>query len=278
LNGFTAMVKYQNLTTFESLKATYESVYEEQYAKYTPDADAEEKATADAEKAVVEAYEQKKDGFIWIKNIFMPDTPWVEVIPDYATFSGTGGGGLFQVRLNITGIDKVDYEKIMNPITDSKSNSVNGLLILPLLCLALNILMTKLNPQGQQPAAPPAYGQNAEAMAKQSQSMGKVMIYIMPLMMFVFALFYSSAFTLYLVVSTSFSIVFNLIYNAFAKKKDKQEENTVESTTYVRKSELETIKKQKEKEEQEKAAEEKDAKAKKILEKTQSEFKDIDKL
>jgi YidC/Oxa1 family membrane protein insertase len=279
LGGFTAMVKYQNLTTFNALKSTYESVYDESIVSYADEDDAEARAIADAERAVVKEYETKKDKFIWIKNIFMPDTPWSDVVPDYAAFSGTGGGGMFSVKLNIKGVEKADYERIMGPITAEQNKSVNGFLILPLLCLALNILMTKLNPQAQQqPAAPPAYGQNSEAMAKQSQASMKMMGYLMPVMMFVFALFYSSAFTLYIMVSTTFSIVFNLIYNIIAKKKDKQEEDVAENTTYVRKSELEAIKKQKEKEEREKEEKEKEAKAKKILEKTKSEFNDIDKL
>jgi membrane protein insertase Oxa1/YidC/SpoIIIJ len=149
--------------------------------------------------------------------------------------------------------------------------------------------MMKLNPQ-QQPGARsdgamtmgnPMFGGNPsdpQASAKQAQMTSKISMFMMPAMMFIFALFYSGAFTLYLVVSTTFSIIFNFIYNRVTGKKDKLEEVIAANTTYVRKSELEAMRKKKEQEEKEKAEREQEEKAKKILEKSDSKFKDIDKL
>jgi YidC/Oxa1 family membrane protein insertase len=287
LGGFTAMVKYQNQTTFEYLKGAYEEEYGSAYADYKTagdsDTQADEKATADAQALVQKEYQSKKDSFLWVKNIFMPDTPWSAAVPDWGIFSGTGGGFLGMGRINVDvdklGWEQYDYDKVMGSIVEEEGAKVNGFLILPLICLLLNVLMMKLNPQSaQQPAMAPSFGQNSEASAKSAQMSSKMMIYMMPAMMFVFAMFYSSAFTLYLTISTTFSIVFNYVYNTIAKKKDKVEEEVAANTTYVRKSELEAIKKHKEKEEREKLEKEKDEKAKKILEKTQSKFKDIDKL
>ncbi|MDR3292558.1 MAG: YidC/Oxa1 family membrane protein insertase [Clostridiales bacterium] len=313
LGGYTARVKYQNEDSFDKLSKTYYSAeYDTRVAYLTANSklptgfdalddagklaaveetiktlDASEKAAMNAEietvtkAAVVTAYAEYSDSFLWVKNIFMPDAPWSKVVPDYGLFSGTEGGflGLGRLNVKIEGLDQAEYNKIMGPIMETQNTGkVNGFLILPLLCFALNILMTKLNPQSQQPVAPPTFNQDSAAAAKQSKTTQKTMMFMMPAMMLLFALFYSSAFTLYILVSTSFTIIFNLIFNLIYKKRDKVEEEVAENTTYVRKSELEAMQKQKEKEEKEKEEKEKEEKAKKILEKTNSKFgKDIDK-
>ncbi|MDR1905496.1 MAG: YidC/Oxa1 family membrane protein insertase [Clostridiales bacterium] len=303
--GFTAMVKYQNLSAFEQLDKKYYEIYNDESPleikayidgkgwdenNLSAEQLKEAKIAADAvvipkaEAAVISEYDKQKDGFFWVKNIFMPDTPWSKVVPDYGLFSGKSGGFLGIGKLNIEGIEEADYDRVMGPIikkyeSGNAMDNINGFLVLPILCLLLNVLMMKLNPQSaQQPTPPPSFGADPDMAAKQAQSTSKVMMYMMPAMMFIFAMFYSSAFTVYLVVSSSFSMAFNLIYNAVMKKKDKAEEETTANTTYVRKSELENIKKQKEKEEKEKLQKEQEDKAKKILEKTESKFKDINKL
>jgi YidC/Oxa1 family membrane protein insertase len=321
-SGFTAMVKYQNETVFEDLKTEYYAVYnpieKEKENKFIKDRFPEwnlessdtarkekinEIATTDrqavdalkteiaaaakpgAETAVRAAYAKKRDGLPWVQNIFMPDAPWSKVVPDYGLFSGENGGFLGMGRINakVAGLNEAEYNKIMGPIMREYGNKPNGFLILPIICLLLNLLMMKLNPQqNQQPNMNMnmmnPMGGDPEASAKQAQMSSKVSMFMMPAMMFVFALFYSGAFTLYLVVSSSFSIAFNFIYNKVYAKKDKQEEIVAANTTYVRKSELEAMRKKKEQEEKEKAEREQEAKAKKILEKTESKFKDIDKL
>ena len=59
-----------------------------------------------------------------------------------------------------------------------------------------------------------------------------MMQYVMPVMMFVFALFYSAAFTLYMFVNMLFSIILNLTYTIITKKKDDREKDRILSTTY----------------------------------------------
>ena len=59
----------------------------------------------------------------------------------------------------------------------------------------------------------------------------KMMQWFMPIMLAVFALLYSTAFTIYMVISNLFSTVFQLIYNACVKVNDKRnEEKRLEST------------------------------------------------
>lgn len=327
-SGFSAMVRYQNETVYETLSGIY-------YEEYNPikrdlqndfiitkvdgtwnvdSTDAQRQAKIDdfanisnangvevrelngridaaarpgAEEAVKKAYEESKDSFIWVENIFMPDAPWSKVVPNYGLFVGESGGflGIGKISAKVPNLNEEEYNKVMGAIIDEYGSKPNGFLIMPIICLLLNILMMKLNPQ-QQPTMNAGgvmgmqdpRGGDPQASAKQAQMSSKMTMYMMPAMMFIFALFYSGAFTLYLVVSTTFSIIFNFIYNRVTGKKDKLEEVIAANTTYVRKSELEAMRKKKEQEEKEKAEREQEEKAKKILEKSDSKFKDIDKL
>jgi 60Kd inner membrane protein. len=60
----------------------------------------------------------------------------------------------------------------------------------------------------------------------------KMMQYFMPIMLGVFAVLYSTAFTIYMVVSNIFTTVFQLIYNIVAKKHDKDAEDARLSSTF----------------------------------------------
>ncbi len=53
------------------------------------------------------------------------------------------------------------------------------------------------------------------------------MNYLMPIMFGVFSLFYSSAFALYIFISSLFSTLFNLIFNLVSKNIDKKKAEIV---------------------------------------------------
>ena len=171
-------------------------------------------ATGKAEEAVLDAY--KPEQFLLTKNIFMPDT-WKSPIPDVSVYSGTGMG-----KLGITDVDRNRYTKIMAPIIEKYNVNEagkkvwNGYLILPIISFILSVLSTKLI---KPPEQPQMAGQTEEQL-KAQQSQAKMMTYLMPLMMGVFALFYSTAFTLYMVVSNVFTTLFNLIFNIVSKQLD----------------------------------------------------------
>lgn len=231
--GFNSAVKYHNSVVFDNLQ----NVYEETYATVYSDAvdggasatDAAVSATEAAEAAVVENYELER--FLLTKNIFMPDI-WKNPIPDVSTFAGSGIG-----KLGITDVDKTTYEKVMHPIIEKYNynekgkGAWNGYLILPILVAALSLVSAKMI---KPPEQPQVAGQTAE-QAQMQQSQAKMMQYVMPIMMAVFSLFYSAAFTLYMFVSSLFSFTFNLIWNIIQKKQDAIERDRIMSTTVKKK-------------------------------------------
>lgn len=188
-------------------------------------------AKENAQHAVYEVYYSEDQvtirSFLWIKNIFVSDN-WAQAVPDFATITGQKG----MATSKLTGITIDEYNDVMAEVLGTggygKDGKWNGLLILPVLSIALSLLSTKLlsGSQAQPPApAQDAQGEGAEKAKAQQQSM-KMMQYIMPIMMGVFALFYSGAFALYMFTSSLCAILFQLTFNLIAKLVDKSREGS----------------------------------------------------
>lgn len=182
-----------------------------------------------AQQAVYNVYYSEDQvtirSFLWIKNIFVSDN-WAQAVPDFATVTGQKG----MATSKLTGITIDEYNDVMADVLGTggygKDGKWNGLLILPILSIALSFLSTKLLSGSQaQPPAPPqdAQGEGAEKAQSQQQTM-KMMQYVMPIMMGVFALFYSGAFALYMFTSSLCAILFQLTFNLIAKLVDKSRE------------------------------------------------------
>lgn len=186
-------------------------------------------AKKNAQHAVYNVYYSEDQvtirSFLWIKNIFVSDN-WAQAVPDFATVTGQKG----MATSKLTGITIDEYNDVMADVLGTggygKDGKWNGLLILPILSIALSFLSTKLLSGSQaQPPAPPqdAQGEGAEKAKSQQQTM-KMMQYVMPVMMGVFALFYSGAFALYMFTSSLCAILFQLTFNLIAKLVDKSRE------------------------------------------------------
>lgn len=198
-------------------------------AKTESGADFYAAAKKNAQHAVYNVYYSEDQvtirSFLWIKNIFVSDN-WAQAVPDFATVTGQKG----MATSKLTGITIDEYNDVMADVLGTggygKDGKWNGLLILPILSIALSFLSTKLLSGSQaQPPAPPqdAQGEGAEKAQSQQQTM-KMMQYVMPIMMGVFALFYSGAFALYMFTSSLCAILFQLAFNLIAKLVDKSRE------------------------------------------------------
>ena len=170
--------------------------------------------------------------WLWVKNLFMPDS-WQDVVPSLSTYVGTGLGKLnstlpdanFQIRAKYNGNV---YEALMGPAMNEYNKTKtfdmknwNGYLILPLLSIVLSILSTRLM-RGNQPQQPTQY--DAQGKAMNTQSTMKMMNWMMPIMIGVFSLFYSAAFSIYMFTNSLITIIINLIFNLATSRKDKMEE------------------------------------------------------
>lgn len=169
----------------------------------------------------------QSDSFLWIKDIWAADTPWANSIaPDVKTFKTTIGE--YATNPERSGIDEAvlnkmvdSYEIVMARVIGEGKFGVNGLLILPVLAVGLNVIMQIITNRQQKKS-----GQNAAAGTQNAGCM-KAMLFVMPVMMGYFAIQYCSAFTLYMVTNSAMSLLINLISSKISNKMIPINENVV---------------------------------------------------
>lgn len=148
-------------------------------------------------------YVQSADKFL-INNIFVQDG-WKTAVPDYTSITGQSGFATARV----VGFTADEYNTIMAKVIGTggwgKNGKWNGLLLLPILSIVVGFLSQFLTQRAQ--------GQPPTQTAGSNQGTMKMMQYFMPIMIGVFALLYSGAFTIYMFVSSLMAIFFQLTFN-----------------------------------------------------------------
>jgi len=150
-------------------------------------------------------------GFLWVHNLWQPDTFMATVITEEA------GIGAYKALANIT-----DYGAVMSGWIEQFSAYRNGWGILPVAAAAINYFQSKLTQQ-QQVATP------------ESASSSKMMMWMMPVISLVFCWTSSAAFALYWTVSSIMAVLSNLliswIFRIQERKKADQEGSGKELST-----------------------------------------------
>lgn len=163
-----------------------------------------------------EAYEAQS--FLWIKNVWSADVPWASVVKSTEDefLDAVGDWATDSTKSDIDKTVLSDmvsmYETVTLLVCDDDESGVNGWLILPVLALLLN-LSSQLITRRQQKKS----GQSAAAEG-QAGCMMNAMIFVLPVMMFVFALSYSAVFTLYMITNAAMGLTINLITSLIASK------------------------------------------------------------
>ncbi len=169
--------------------------------------------TEDSMSLIEVQYQENKESFLWIENVWVADSPFKTSIFDYKGFSS-------MVKNNIEKGEESVYNSFMPLLSDSQGR-VNGYLILPLLCIAISFLSTWLSQKTMTKKS-----DNNQQPVKQ----GKAMQIIMPLIMGIFAIFYNSVFAIYMVTSQAISTALlplqNLIVRKLENRADKKKMQT----------------------------------------------------
>lgn len=175
----------------------------------------------------LEDKDKQQASFLWIKNIWAPDVPWGDrAILDWESFvSATGGAGKKYNNAEYTGLSDAEfngavnpdtYKKVMGKLLDNEDMSrTNGYLILPILVVLLSVGSQLLSSMQQKKAG------QVNAKGGMATSM-KVMTFIMPFMMAIFAIQYASIFTLYMVTNTATTLFFNFAFTGVIKLIDRR--------------------------------------------------------
>lgn len=194
-----------------------------------------------AETAVQDYYEEHHESWLWIQNVWQPDT-WVSIMPDFETKGSFSTG--FSATVNMKGYPdgtsgKGTYQIIKNAVIQTGSRGDagkwNGLMILPFMSIGLSFLSMFISQRLERKNRKGQVVQN-----KQQQTSNTMMMILMPLMMAWFGFIYTGAFAIYMVCNYMISIlttigmrypVEKILEKQFAKQEQK---NNSGKASYMR--------------------------------------------
>lgn len=165
-----------------------------------------------AAKEYRESNDGKKSSFLWVNNIWYPDSPLNKEVPEFSKFSSTisraASGDLTSYG---DSYDEVTYylrnTDPENPDVKLEGNKVNGYFVLIVLAIGLMFLQQFITMRSQKDAN--ELGTVDGSGAKQN----KWMLIMMPLIYGVFSFFYSAAFSIYMITNTLYGLITTVIIN-----------------------------------------------------------------
>ena len=171
-------------------------------------------------------YEGHRANFLWVENVWYPDVSYNHPIPqDYATFRQNFGNTQVTLSDGTTApLQNIFSEQNYNDLTaglaqeKEEPNGYFGLIILSIGLMVLSqFVMMKSQKESSQ-------YQTVDGQGARTQ---KIMLIMMPLIYAIFAFMYSAAFTIYMLISSLFSLIVTLASNfilgrIFKKKEEKQ--------------------------------------------------------
>ena len=194
-----------NINTVEDINIlTQEEIDGYVYEIYNPDNDPAnyEVRISTAHQAVAEKYEEVRESFLWIKNVWIADSPFARAIPSFESYAQTAGL-TFESETKKSEAKNV-YIAVMGKLEETQG--VNGYFILAVLAAVSTFLsqylLTKKKKQKDNFYTKQQEGQ---PMAPQA-STGKAMMVVFPIIMLIFTLSYNSIFALYIVVGQLFTL------------------------------------------------------------------------
>ena len=189
-----------------------------------------------ASESTVNKYTEIKEGFLWIKNIYRPDT-YASVFPSGNEFMSISGTNFKKVSeenpyTDIYGESHTTTEKAKegflqeyNDITkdiNTKYSGWNGYLILVILSAVITVLSQIIATRTTKPKkATDKKGNEIEV----KQPTSKFMLVLLPILMVIFTLQYSSAFAIYIVINSLMSLIISFVTGLILNKKDKKKES-----------------------------------------------------
>lgn len=218
-SSLNKMSAYKIAQEFDTLQSTYNTTYTQYYDSYNTDKltntqlnelTPEAYATMKAESQVVTKYGEIKTDFLWIENIWRPDTS-ANVTLSYKKF-------LKETKQKADVISEEDYNKVMKPIK-AEYNSWNGWYLLAVINGLLSLgsmYITEFISKHK------AKKQNKQYISTTNKSM----MIIMPIIMALFIIFYNAAFGLYIVAGSACQLIISPIVSMIVDKiMDKKEKN-----------------------------------------------------
>ena len=171
-------------------------------------------------------YDGHRANFLWVENVWYPDVSYNHPIPqDYATFQNNFGNVNVTLADGTTApLQNIFNEQNYNDLTAglaAEKEEPNGYFGLIILSIGLMVLSQFVMMRSQKESS---QYQTVDGQGAKTQ---KIMLIMMPLIYAIFAFMYSAAFTIYMLISSLFSLLVTLSSNfilgrIFKKKEEKQ--------------------------------------------------------
>ena len=177
-----------------------------------------------AQTRSAEAFRANDASFLWVKNIWVADGAHKHPVLEYDEFkglvattdnSGCGCGCACDGSTIEAPISKENYDSLTFKLAEEKT-SPNGYYILCILSAGISLLTQLVMNKGQKAQLEL---QTVDGQGAQNQ---KMMTYMMPIMMAVFSFIYTSAFSIYIIISSLISVLTTFGINYLADKKFKK--------------------------------------------------------
>lgn len=166
---------------------------------------------------IYDFYEQNKDSFLWIENIWQADSPLVKSTPSYKSIASSLG------KKNVGEGEEQIYNAFMKDLA-KKKNRANGYFILPILCVLSTMLSIFITTTYNKM-------KNKKKGIVDPKLGFKWTQIIIPLVLGLFALLYNSVFAIYMVTGQLVSALVTplqlLVIDKYMDSKKKKEEEKV---------------------------------------------------
>lgn len=199
----------------------------------TPDSDYFTEIIKPAQDAAADKYLENTNShsFLWVKNIWIEDLPWkkafIQKSAYKSSFAYSKGCSCSSQTITSSISDENVYDVLMGSSKlDGLKTTSNGYLILVVLSIGSMLLSQLLMTKSQKAQLEL---QTVDETAKQTN---KMMLWMMPIMFGVFSFMYTASFSLYLIVSTVFSMFSTLIINKIVEKKFEKDIKKQEEEKY----------------------------------------------
>lgn len=208
------------------------------YKTNNPDKTATDFLTEIQSEKSAETFRENGASFLWVKNIWVTDSPFKH--PVESSWSSFSSEFKYSSLCKGGTCDETYYNSLISKL-DKEQSQANGYFILIALTI-LSSLASQLILGKSQKAQMEL--QTVDGQGAQQQ---KIMMWMMPIMMAIFAFMYTAAFSIYIVLNSVLGILTTLGINFIVDRKFKKEEAMAEKE--VIRSKVRVIKEQPKKEE-----------------------------
>lgn len=156
-----------------------------------------------AREAAADYYRNNTTDFLWVKNLWYPDSMFNKEVPDFEKFSTT-------VTRAVGSVIDASYELSYNEVTynlSTEKQAYNGYFVLIILAIGLMFLQQFITMRSQKDA------NELSTVDGTGATTNKMMMVMMPIIYGLFSFLYSAAFSIYMITNTIYSLITMVIIN-----------------------------------------------------------------